>query len=65
MALQFMTTLEEGNGIKTVTPENVEALTVFCLQTQLSDFKVMGVFIRARNHHLEQYLCWTVYLIKL
>ena len=27
--------------------------------------KVMGVFIRARNHHLEQYLCWTVYLIKL
>ena len=44
MALQFMTTLEEGNGSKTVTPENVEALTVFCLQTQLSDFKVMGVF---------------------
>ena len=27
MVLQFMTTLEEGNGIKTVTPENVEALT--------------------------------------
>ena len=44
MVLQFMTTLEEGNGIKTVTPENVEALTVFCLQTQLSDFKVIGVF---------------------
>ena len=27
-----------------VTPENVEALTMFCLQTPLSDFKVIGVF---------------------
>ena len=59
MVLKFMTALVQGNGIKTFTPKNVKTWTVFlrqrlsrltfpkvfCLQTALSDLKVIDIFM--------------------